>query len=56
MHTLIDGWREVEGTIPGLVSRSFRPDNNKARSVGPGRLFAQPWCLSEGGGRSCAVG
>ena len=30
--------------------------DNKARSVGPGHLSAQPWCLPEGVGRSCARG
>ncbi len=28
---------------------------NKARSVGPGCLSAQPWCLPKGVGRSCAM-
>lgn len=28
--------------------------HNKARSVGPGRLPAQPWCLPKEVGRSCA--
>jgi hypothetical protein len=28
--------------------------HNKARSVGPGHLPAQPWCLPKGVGRGCA--
>ena len=32
------------------------PEHNKARSVGPGRLSAQPWCRPKGVGRSCAKG
>jgi hypothetical protein len=31
----------------------WRP-HNKARSVGPGPLSAQPWCRPKGVGRSCA--
>jgi hypothetical protein len=40
----------------GLVERrrwSLLP-HNKARSLGPGLLSAQPWCRPEGVGRSCA--
>ena len=43
-------------TISGTVNLEDYVNDNKARSVGPGRLPAQPWCLPEGVGRSCAVG
>ncbi len=37
-----------------LTSLVHGSENNKARSVSPGRLPAQPWCLPKGDGRSCA--
>ena len=41
---------------PGLRGHRSSHRHNKARSVGPGLLSAQPWCRPKGGGRSCAVG
>ena len=42
-----------ERQSPGLGSID---PYNKARSMGPGHLPAQPWCLPKGVGRSCAFG
>jgi hypothetical protein len=39
-----------------LLLAMLPSEHNKARSVGPGPLPAQPWCRPTGVGRSCAVG
>ena len=57
-------WTTQLGTHPPLADERLevcsrcsqtRPEHNKARSVGPGRLPTQPWSLPKGVGRSCAV-
>jgi PIN domain nuclease of toxin-antitoxin system len=52
---LLVGQSRVEPMATGR-NRDRPPVHNKARSAGPGRLSAQPWCLPKGVGRSCAVG
>lgn len=51
MHTPLDGWREVEGTNPGLVSRSFRSCTQQSPERWP-RAFACPAAVPSQGARA----